>query len=149
MKIVAQNKKAYHEYHILDTYEAGIELHGDEVKSMRAGHCSLVDSFARVDEGEAVLYKMNIPIYKQSSYFQSEPVRARKLLLHKREISKLADLTATKGVTLIPLKIYFTDKGLIKVEIGVAKGKKLFDKREDKKKADVKREIAREMKKYS
>jgi SsrA-binding protein len=145
MTIVAQNKKAWHEYHIIETYEAGISLHGDEVKSMRAGHCSLVDSFARVDEGQPFVYKMNIPQYMQAGHFKSDTVRTRRLLLNKKEIRKLAGATQKKGFTIIPLKVYFNDKGFIKIELGLCQGKKLHDRRADLKDAAVKRDIARGM----
>ena len=146
MQLIAQNRKVWFEYHILERIEAGIVLNGDEVKAMRAGHCSLVDSFARMDRGEAVLYKMNIPEYKSSCSFKSDPVRDRILLLHTREIAKLHDKTKTKGITIVPTKIYFNDKGHIKIELALCQGKKQYDKREAKKSADVKREIARHLK---
>lgn len=148
MKLIAQNRKARHTYHVIDTYEAGIVLNGDEVKSLRAGHCSLVDSFARMDNGEAMLYKMNIPEYKYSSSFSSAPTRDRKLLLHKREIFKLQDTTKKKGYTIVPLKIYFTEKGYIKVLLGLCQGKKLYDKRTALKEATVKKDIARQLKEF-
>lgn len=148
MKAIAQNKKARHEYNILETVEAGIVLHGDEVKALRAGHCSLVDSYARMDNGEAILYKMNIPEYKHASTFKSEPYRERRLLMHKREIYRLYDKTKAKGITILPLKIYFTERGYIKVLLGLGQGKKLYDKREALKAKSVKRDIAREMKNY-
>jgi len=146
MTLIAQNKKVSFEYHILDRVEAGIVLNGDEVKAMRAGHCALVDSFARMDNGSATLYKMNIPEYKSSCSFKSDPVRDRVLLMHKREIIKLYDKTKTKGITIVPTKIYFNDKGHIKVELALCQGKKQYDKRDAKKEADVKREIARNLK---
>ena len=148
MKLISQNRKARHNYNILETYEAGIVLNGDEVKALREGHCSLVESFARMDKGEATLYNMNIPEYKFSSSFSSPPFRDRKLLLHKREIFKLYEKTKKKGYSLIPLKIYFNEKGYIKIQIGVCQGKKLYDKRTALKDAAIKRDISREIKKY-
>ena len=148
MKIISHNKKARHEFHILDTCEAGIILNGDEVKALRAGHCSLTESFARMDNGEAVLYKMNIPEYKHSSVFTSPSQRDRRLLMHKREIYKFYESSKKKGLTIVPLKVYFNDKGRVKIELGLCQGKKMYDKRASLKESNVKREIAREMKKY-
>lgn len=146
-KAVATNRKAHHEYFILETMEAGIALTGTEVKSLRQGKANLNDAFARVDQGECILYDMHISPYDFGNRFNPDPKRPRKLLLHKREIMKLHSEMKEKGLTLIPLKIYFT-RGMAKVELGLAKGKKLYDKREDMAKKEAKRRIDRAMKEY-
>ena len=144
-KMVANNKKAYHDYFILDTYEAGIVLHGTEVKSLRMGKCSIKESFIRIENGEVFIYGMHISPYEKGNIFNKDPLRVRKLLLHKSEINKLAGQIKMKGYTLMPLKVYFKGS-LVKVEIGLARGKKLYDKRQDIAKKDAKREAERDFK---
>jgi SsrA-binding protein len=145
--IITSNKKAYHDYHIIDKIEAGLELKGTEVKSLRAGHAHLKDSYARIRNGEMFLLKTHISPYKYSGgYDNHEPERDRRLLLHKREIIRLKRNIETKGLTLIPLKLYFTKTGKIKVELGIAKGKRQYDKRAAIAEKDMKREIERSRK---
>ena len=146
-KVAATNRKAHHEYFILETMEAGIALTGTEVKSLRQGTAHLNDAFARVDQGDCILYDMHISPYDFGNRFNPDPKRPRKLLLHKREIMKLHSEIKEKGLTLIPLKVYFT-RGMAKVELGLAKGKKLYDKRDDMAKKEAKRRIDRAMKEY-
>lgn len=146
-KVAATNRKAHHEYFILETMEAGIALTGTEVKSLRQGKANLNDAFARVDQGECILYDMHISPYDFGNRFNPDPKRPRKILLHKREIMKLHSEIKEKGLTLIPLKVYFT-RGMAKVELGLAKGKKLYDKRDDMAKKEAKRRIDRAMKEY-
>ena len=141
-KVIARNKKALHEYHVVETYEAGIVLAGPEVKSIRAGQVSLGESFARIDRGEAWLYGMHVTPYAAASIWNGDPVRPRKLLLQRREIRKLIGGTQEKGLTLVPLDIYLRD-GRVKVTLALARGKKLYDKREDMKRRDTQREIER------
>ncbi|WP_431728783.1 SsrA-binding protein SmpB [Verrucosispora sp. TAA-831] len=141
-KIVASNKKARHDYAILDTYEAGMALTGTEVKSLRAGRASLVDAFAQERDGEMYLHGMHIPEYTQGTWTNHEPRRTRKLLLKRLEIDRLIGKIRESGLTLVPLQVYFHD-GWAKVEIGLAKGKKAYDKRQDLAKRDADREIAR------
>ncbi len=145
MKLIANNKKAYHDFFIDEVYEAGMVLHGTEVKSIRMGKCSIKEAYVKVDHGEMYVYGMNISPYEKGNIFNKDPLRVRKLLLHKAEISKLAGKTVEKGVTLMPLRVYFKD-GRAKVEIGLARGKKLYDKREDIAKKDQKRELERAFK---
>ncbi len=145
VKAVATNRRAHHEYFILETYEAGLALTGTEVKSLRQGKANLNDAFARIDHGECILYEMHISPYAFGNRFNPDPKRPRKLLLHKREILKLHSEIKEKGLTLIPLKIYFT-RGIAKVELGLAKGKKLYDKRDDLAKKEAGRKIDRAMK---
>ena len=145
IRLIANNKKAYHDYFIEDTYEAGIELAGTEVKSMRMGKCSIKESFIQIDRGEVFVYGMHISPYEKGTIFNKDPLRTRKLLLHQYEIRKIAGKIAEKGYTLVPLKVYFKGS-LVKVEIGIAKGKKLYDKRQDIAKKDQKREAEREFK---
>lgn len=145
MKMIANNKKAYHDYFILETYEAGIALHGTEVKSLRMGKCSIKEAFIRVENEEVYVYGMHISPYEKGNIFNKDPLRVRKLLLHKSEIRKLLGKTKEKGMTLVPLKVYFKDS-LVKVEIGLAKGKKLYDKRQDIAKKDQQREAQRDFK---
>lgn len=145
MKLIANNKKAYHDYFILETYEAGIALHGTEVKSLRKGKCSIKEAFIRVENEEVYVYGMHISPYEKGNIFNKDPLRVRKLLLHKSEIRKLLGKTKEKGMTLVPLKVYFKDS-LVKVEIGLAKGKKLYDKRQDIAKKDQQREAQRDFK---
>ncbi|MCL6570246.1 MAG: SsrA-binding protein SmpB [Bacillus sp. (in: Bacteria)] len=141
-KVVAQNKKAYHEYFIEETYEAGIVLQGTEIKSIRASRVNLKDAYARIQNGEVVLFGMHVSPYEQGNRFNHDPLRTRTLLLHKREISKLIGETKQTGYALIPLKLYLKN-GFCKVLIGLAKGKKNYDKREDLKQKEAKREIER------
>jgi SsrA-binding protein len=145
VKAAATNRRAHHEYFILETYEAGIALTGTEVKSLRQGKANINDAFARIYNGECILYEMHISPYEFGNRFNPDPKRPRKLLLHKREILKLHSEMKEKGLTLIPLKIYFT-RGMAKVEIGLAKGKKLYDKRDDMAKKEADRKIDRAMK---
>mgnify|MGYP002625294188 FL=1 len=144
-KMIANNKKAYHDYFILDTYEAGIALAGTEVKSLRMGKCSIKESFIRIENGEVFIYGMHISPYEKGNIFNKDPLRTRKLLLHKSEINKLMGQSKEKGYTIVPLKVYFKDS-LVKVEIGLARGKKLYDKRQDIAKKDQKREAEKEFK---
>ena len=145
MKLVAHNKKAYHDYFIEDKYEAGIVLHGTEVKSLRLGKCSVKESFIRIENGEVFVYGMHISPYEKGNIFNKDPLRVKKLLLHKMEINKLTGKIAEKGCTLVPLQVYFKD-GKAKMEIGLARGKKLFDKRQDIAKKDERRANEREFK---
>ena len=145
IKLIANNKKAFHDYFIEDTYEAGISLAGTEVKSLRMGKCSIKESFIRVERGEVYIYGMHISPYEKGNIFNKDPLRVRKLLLHKSEINKLAGQIKMKGYTLMPLKVYFKGS-LVKVEIGLARGKKLYDKRQDIAKKDAKREAERDFK---
>ena len=145
MKLIANNKKAYHDYFILETYEAGIALHGTEVKSLRMGKCSIKEAFIRVENEEVFIYGMHISPYEKGNIFNKDLLRVRKLLLHKYEIRKLLGKTKEKGMTLVPLKVYLKDS-LVKVEIGLAKGKKLYDKRQDIAKKDQQREAQRDFK---
>lgn len=144
-KLVANNKKAYHDYFIEDTYEAGITLVGTEVKSLRMGKCSIKESFIKIEKGEVFIYGMHISPYEKGNIYNKDPLRVRKLLLHRRQISKLTGQIAEKGYTLVPLKVYFTGS-LAKVEIGLAKGKKLYDKRQDIAKKDQRREAEKDFK---
>ena len=145
MKLVANNKKAYHDFFIDDKYEAGLVLHGTEVKSLRMGKCSIKEGFVRIENGEAFIYGMNISPYEKGNIFNKDPLRIKKLLLHKEEIRKLDGKMREKGYTIVPLQVYFKD-GKAKVEIGLARGKKLYDKREDIAKKDLRRETEREFK---
>lgn len=144
-KLIANNKKAYHDYFIDETYEAGLVLHGTEVKSMRMGKCSVKESFIRIENGEVFVYGMHVSPYEKGNIFNKDPLRVKKLLMHKSEINKLAGKVAEKGYTLVPLQVYFKD-GRAKVEIGLARGKKLYDKRADIAKKDQRREHEREFK---
>ncbi len=145
VKLIANNKKAYHDYFIENTYEAGIALHGTEVKSLRMGKCSIKESFIRVENGEVFVYGMHISPYEKGNIFNKDPLRVRKLLMHRYEINKITGKMAEKGYTLVPLKVYFKGS-LVKVEIGTARGKKLYDKRQDIAKKDQRREVEREFK---
>ena len=145
VKLIANNKKAYHDYFIEDTYEAGIALHGTEVKSVRMGKCSIKESFIRIENGEVIVYGMHISPYEKGNIFNRDPLRPKKLLLHRSEINKLNGKIAEKGFTIVPLKVYLKGS-LIKVEIGLARGKKLYDKREDIRRKDIKREAQRDFK---
>ena len=144
-KLVANNKKAYHEYFIEEKYETGLVLHGTEVKSLRQGKCSIKESFVRITNGEIYAYGMNVSPYEKGNIFNKDPLRPKKLLMHKSEIMKLTGKIAEKGYTLVPLQVYFKD-GRAKLEIGLAKGKKLYDKRADIAKKDARRETEREFK---
>ena len=145
LKLVANNKKAYHDYFIEDKYEAGISLAGTEVKSLRQGKCSIKESFIRIEKGEVFIYGMHVSPYEKGNIFNKDPLRVKKLLLHKYEINKIAGKIAEKGYTLVPLQVYFRGS-LVKVELGLARGKKLYDKRQDIAKKDQKREAEREFK---
>ena len=144
-KLIANNKKAYHDYFIEDTYEAGIELAGTEVKSLRMGKCSIKESFIQIEHGEVFIYGMHISPYEKGNIFNKDPLRPKKLMLHKYEINKLIGKLNEKGLTLVPLRVYFKGS-LVKVEIGLARGKKLYDKRDDIRKRDLKREHERDYK---
>ena len=148
MKLIANNKKAFHDYFIEDTYEAGIALVGTEVKSLRAGKCSVKESFIRVENGEVYIYGMHISPYEKGNIFNKDPLRVRKLLLHKKEILKIFGKMKEQGITVVPLQVYFSGS-LVKIEIGLAKGKKLYDKRETIAKKDQKREAQREFKAFN
>lgn len=145
VKLISNNKKAYHDYFIEDTYEAGISLVGTEVKSLRMGKCNIKEAFIKEKNGELLVYGMNISPYEKGNIFNRDPLRIRKLLLHKNEIRKISQQIAQQGFTVIPLKVYFKGS-LVKVEVGVCKGKKLYDKREDIAKKDQRREAEREFK---
>lgn len=144
-KLIAQNKKAYHDYFIDETYEAGLVLVGTEVKSIRCGSGSIKESFIRIQNGEAFVFNMHINPYEKGNIFNKEPLRTRKLLLHKKEITKLLGAISTKGMTIVPLKVYIKDS-LVKMEIGLARGKKLHDKRQDIASKDVRRQNERDFK---
>ena len=140
-KLVANNKKARHDYFIEETYEAGIVLTGTEIKSVRQGKVSIKESYAKVENGELILYGMNISPYEQGNRLNAEPLRPRKLLLHKQEIRKLIGYTTQKGLTIVPLTMYINKEGLAKLDIGIARGKKNYDKREDIAKRDANRRM--------
>ena len=144
--VVSTNRKAYHEFHILENFEAGIQLKGSEVKSIREGSVSLKQSYIVTRKGEAWIKALHIPSYSHTGYDGHDPLRNRKLLLHKREILKIDAKLAEKGLTAVPTKLYFKG-GLVKIELGLAKGKKLYDKRASKKKRDIERDIQRALKK--
>ena len=145
IKLVSNNKKAYFDYFIEDKYEAGISLHGTEVKSLRMGKCSIKEAFIRIEKGEVYVYNMHISPYEKGNIFNKDPLRPKKLLLHKSEINKIAGSLATKGYTLVPLQVYFKGS-LVKVEIGLARGKKLYYKRQDIAKKDQRREAEKNFK---
>ena len=145
-KLIANNKKARHDYFIEETYEAGISLHGTEVKSLRMGKCSIKEAFVRVEKGEVYIYGMHISPYEKGNIFNRDSLRVKKLLLHKYEINKMIGQMQQKGYTLVPLNVYFKGS-LVKVEIGLAKGKKLYDKRQDIAKRDQQREAEKQFKK--
>ena len=145
VKLIANNKKAYHDYFVDDTYETGISLAGTEVKSLRMGKCSIKEAFVRIENGEVIIYGMHISPYEKGNIFNKDPLRPRKLLMHKYEINKLMGKIKEKGMTLVPLKVYFK-VSLVKVEIGLARGKKLYDKRQDIAKKDQRREAEKEFK---
>ena len=145
IKLISNNKKARHDYFIEDTYEAGISLAGTEVKSLRMGKCSLKESFIKDSKGELFIYNMHISPYEKGNIFNKDPLRVRKLLLHRFEINKLLGKATAKGYTIVPLQVYFKGS-LVTVQIGLAKGKKLYDKREDIAKKDLRREAERDFK---
>ncbi|MBQ3105012.1 MAG: SsrA-binding protein SmpB [Lachnospiraceae bacterium] len=145
MKPVANNKKAYHDYFVEEKLEAGLVLHGTEVKSLRLGKCSIKEAFIRIEKGEVFVYGMHISPYEMGNIFNKDPLRVRKLLLHKQEINKLTGKIREKGLTLIPLQVYFRD-GKAKIEVGLCRGKKLYDKRRDIAKKDQKREAEKDFK---
>ncbi len=144
-KLIANNKKAYHDYFVEEQYEAGLVLHGTEVKSLRMGKCSIKEAFISIDRGEAFVNGMHISPYEKGNIFNKDPLRPRKLLLHKAEIMKLTGKVAEKGYTLMPLQVYFKN-GRAKMEVGLCRGKKLYDKRQDIAKKDARREVEREFK---
>lgn len=145
MKLVANNKKAYHDYFIDEKYEAGLVLHGTEVKSLRLGKCSVKEAFVRIENSEVWIYGMHISPYEKGNIFNRDPLRTKKLLMHKDEIRKLTGKISEKGFTIVPLQVYFKD-GRAKIEIGLARGKKLYDKRQDIAKKDQRREAEKEFK---
>jgi SsrA-binding protein len=145
-KLIATNRKAFRNFHVSDKWECGIALQGGEVKSIRAGFVNFKDSYARIENREVLLYSLHINPYKEASYMNSEPDRPRKLLLHRREIKKLDALINEKSLTLVPTKIYLNKRGLVKVELGVGRGKKLYDKREDVKKRTIDKALRRAVK---
>ncbi len=145
VKLIANNKKAYHDYFIEEKYECGIELFGTEVKSLRMGKCSIKEAYVSVDHGECFIEGMHISPYEKGNIFNRDPLRRRRLLLHKREILKLGGQVQQKGYTLMPLEVYFK-KGRVKVEIGLARGKKLYDKRDDIRRKQIRRDIERDYK---
>ena len=144
-KLIANNKKAYHDFFLEERYEAGIELHGTEVKSMRMGKCSIKEAFIRIENGEVIIYGMHVSPYEKGNIFNRDPLRPKKLLMHKSEIRKLIGKIAEKGYTLVPVEVYFKGS-LVKVDIALAKGKKQYDKRQDIAKKDQKREAEKELK---
>jgi SsrA-binding protein len=145
-KIIATNRKAYRDYKILESMECGIELKGSEVKSLRLGKVNLDDSFARVEDNQVVLYNTHISPYTEASYLNVEPTRLRRLLLHKSQIRKLSGKLAQRGFTLVPLKAYFNERGFVKLELALCRGKKLYDKRETIKRRELERDMRRAMK---
>ncbi len=145
VKLIANNKKAYHDYFIEDTCEAGIALHGTEVKSLRMGRCSIKEAFIRVEKGEVFVYGMHISPYEKGNLFNRDPLRVKKLLMHRYEINKMSGKITEKGYTLVPLRVYLKGS-LVKVEVGLARGKKLYDKRADIAKKDMRREAEKEFK---
>ena len=144
-KLIANNKKAYHDYFLEERYEAGISLHGTEVKSLRMGKCSIKEAFIRIENGEVIVYGMHISPYEKGNIFNRDPLRVRKLLVHRYEINKINGKIREKGYTLVPLQVYFKGS-LVKVELGLARGKKLYDKRDDIAKKDQRREAERDFK---
>ena len=145
IKLIANNKKARHDYFLEETFEAGVCLHGTEVKSLRMGKCSIKEAFVRIENGEIFIYGMHISPYEKGNIFNRDPLRPKKLLMHKQQIRKLSQGIKEKGYTIVPVQVYFSGSR-VKVEIALAKGKKLYDKREDIAKKDAKREMAREFK---
>lgn len=145
IKLIANNKKARHDYFLEELYETGISLHGTEVKSLRMGKCSVKEAFVRIENGEVIIYGMHISPYEKGNIFNKDPLRPKKLLMHKKEILKLQQKIAEKGYTLVPVEVYFKGS-LVKVQIALAKGKKLYDKRQDIAKKDQRRESERDFK---
>ena len=145
IKLIANNKKAYHDYFIEDTWETGISLHGTEVESLRMGKCSIKEAFIRIENGEVIIYGMHVSPYEKGNIFNRDPLRPKKLLMHKSEIRKLVGKIAEKGYTLVPVEVYFKGS-LVKVDIALAKGKKQYDKRQDIAKKDMRREAERDFK---
>ena len=145
IKLIANNKKAYHDYFIEESFETGISLAGTEVKSLRMGKCSIKEAFVRVENGEVHVYGMHISPYEKGNIFNKDPLRVRKLLMHRYEINRISSKLKEKGLTLVPLRVYFKNS-LVKVEIGLARGKKLYDKRQDIAKKDQRREAERDFK---
>jgi SsrA-binding protein len=145
IKMISNNKKARHEYFLEELYEAGISLHGTEVKSLRQGKCSIKEAFVHIENGEVIIYGMNVSPYEQGNIFNKDPLRPKKLLMHKSEINKLLGKIKEKGYTLVPVEVYLKGS-LVKVQIALAKGKKLYDKREDIAKKDARRDVEREFK---
>lgn len=143
---VATNKKAYRDYHILETLEAGVELVGSEVKSLRQSKANLTDSFARIEKDQIFVHNLHISPYVEASYLNVEPLRIRRLLLHRAQIVKLQEKTSQRGLTLVPLQLYFNERGFLKIELALCKGKKLYDRREDIKRREVDVQIKRAMK---
>lgn len=144
-KLIANNKKAYHDYFLEEKYETGIELHGTEVKSLRMGKCSIKESFVRIENGQVLIYGMHISPYEKGNIFNKDPLRPKKLLMHKAEIRKLAGKSTEQGYTLVPVEVYFKGS-LVKVQIALARGKKQYDKRQDIAKKDMRREAERDFK---
>lgn len=147
IKMIANNKKARHDYFLEELYEAGISLHGTEVKSLRMGKCSIKESFIHIEHGEVIIYGMHISPYEKGNIFNRDPIRVRKLLMHRKEINRLFGKIKQDGLTLIPLSLYFKGSR-VKVQLGLCKGKKLYDKREDAAKKDAKRQIERAVKNH-
>jgi len=144
-KIEVRNRKALRDYHVLKVWEVGIELKGSEVKSIREARANLNDSFARLEKGEILLYNMHISEYNQASFFNVEPRRVRRLLLHKNQINKIATEVFQRGLTLIPLRLYFNERGFVKIELALCRGKKLYDRRQDLRRREADLEIRRAM----
>ena len=144
-KLIANNKKVYHEYFLEEIFEAGISLHGTEVKSIRMGKCSIKEAFVHIENGEVIIYGMHVSPYEKGNIFNKDPLRPKKLLLHKKEIQKLLGQTTQKGYTIVPVEVYLKG-GLVKVKIALAKGKKLYDKRQDIARKDQRREAERDFK---
>ena len=145
IKLIANNKKAHHDYFLEETFEAGVELFGTEVKSLRQGHCSIKEAFIHIENGEVIIYGMHVSLYEKGNIFNKDPLRPKRLLMHKKEIMRLLGKIKEKGYTLIPVKVYFKGS-LVKVEIALARGKKLYDKRQDIAKKDARREAERDFK---
>ena len=144
-RLIANNKKARHDYFLEETFEAGVELHGTEVKSLRQGNCSIKEAFVHIENGEIIIYGMHISPYEKGNIFNKDPMRPKKLLMHKKEITRLLGKIKEKGYTLVPVQVYFKGS-LVKVEIALARGKKLYDKRQDIAKKDARREAERDFK---
>lgn len=144
-RLIANNKKARHDYFLEETFEAGVELHGTEVKSLRQGNCSIKEAFVHIENGEVIIYGMHISPYEKGNIFNKDPMRPKRLLMHKKEISRLLGKIKEKGYTLVPVQVYFKGS-LVKVEIALTRGKKLYDKRQDIAKKDARREAERDFK---